>query len=75
MRCAIWTAIRFRGAVSQMASRTRCERHHDVGTIDVIANRQIDVWDRICLGRDVRLKADVESLERSIFAITTAELA
>ncbi len=55
--------------------RTRVRRHLTSARSDVIANRQIDVWEiAFVWAWPVHSKAEVELLERSIFAHYDAEL-
>ena len=55
--------------------RTRVRRHLTSARSDVIANRQIDVWEiAFVWAWPVATKSEVEPLERSIFAHYDAEL-
>tara|TARA_R110000822_G_scaffold198324_2_gene336354 strand:+ start:75 stop:614 length:540 start_codon:yes stop_codon:yes gene_type:complete len=55
--------------------RTRVRRHLTSARSDVIANRQIDVWEiAFVWAWPVSTKAEVEPLERSIFAHYDAKL-
>lgn len=55
--------------------RTRVRRHLTSARSDVIANRQIDVWEiAFVWAWPVATKAEVEPLERAIFAHYDAEL-